>query len=233
MGLFLRLPRAGRLVVVGVLALVAIVGVGVVSYRFGPPLLPLPLEDSLTTDRGTLRAWDSAESRGRYRDRGFEIAVKRPDVAATAFPNTWNDWDIVTEVTVEFAPATQDRGSGDPMPSVGVLCEGTQTFYGSYAFRVGIDGRYAIFRHQGSEATLLASNYTLGAPRLTSSGPVRIKAECIRRSPTTLRLSVDGRLLISVRDTDARGWGRAGLLVVSADAGGFNAVFRDLRIRGN
>jgi len=233
MGFFLRLPPAGRLAVVGVLALVGIVVAGTVAYRFGPPLLPLPLEDSLATDRGTLQAWESPFSRGRYADRGFEIAVKRSGGAATAFPNTWNDWDIVAEVTTEFVPASQDRGSDAPMASVGIVCEGAQTFYGSYFFRVGIDGRYAIFRNLGSESTLLASNYSLGDPRLSISGPMRIKAECIRRSPTTLRLSVDGRLLISVRDTDARGWGKAGLVVVSADLDAFSAVFRDLAIRGN
>jgi hypothetical protein len=233
MGFFLRLPPAGRLAVVGVLALVGIVVGGAAAYRFGPPLLPLPLEDTLATDRGTLETWESPLSRGRYRDRGFEIAVKRSYVAATAFPNTWSDWDIVAEVTAEFVPAAHDGGSVGPMASVGIVCEGARTVDGSYFFRVGIDGGYGIFKNLRSEATLLATDYTLGDPRLTISGPLRIKAECIRRSPTTLRLSVDGRLLISVRDTDARGWGKAGLVVVTADLDAFSAVFRDLAIRGN
>lgn len=228
-----RLPPAGRLALVGALTLVGLLVVPLLVSFLSPPLTRLPLEDSLRSKGGALREWSTGESRGRYTPEGLEVIVTQPEASATAFPNTWYDWDTVAEVTVAFEPAPVARGSNDPTPSVGLVCQGEDSADGSYAFRVGIDGRYAIFWYRGRESGLLASNFTLGAPRLAIVGPIRIKAECVRRKPTTLRLTVDGTVLVSVQDRDAPGWGKMGILAISADARTFRAVFRDLSIRGS
>ena len=228
-----RLPPAGRLALVGALTLVGLIVFGLLASFLSPPLIPLPLEDSLASKGGVLREWSSVESRGRYTPQGFEVVVTQRETSATAFPNAWYDWDTAAEVTVAFEPAAVPRGSNDPMPSVGLVCEGEDSADGSYAFRVGIDGRYAIFWYRGRGSGLLASNFTVGAPRLAITGPIRIKAECVRRKPTTLTLTVDGTVLLSVQDRDAPGWGKMGILAISADARTFKAVFRDLSIRGS
>jgi hypothetical protein len=227
-----------RLTAVGVLALVGIV-VSIVVLVFATaltsPAIPLPYQDSFVSQSHVMQEWDNEVTRARYATNGYEVLVKQPGRTAASIPETWYEWDLSIEVTVDV------RGLGvgpwsdsDSVPTAGVICTGDDA---DYDFRVGADGRYAVYRWTGSgverQAELLASNATLAVPKIVVGGPMRLVVICQRRSPTTLRLTVDGTELLSVVTTDARNWGRAGVIVGSGMARDVSAVFWDLSIAGH
>jgi hypothetical protein len=228
-----------RLSAVGVLTVVGIVVAGIAGAS-AFPRLPLPYTDTLRSERHVLATWDGEASRARYVDEGYELLVKLAGRKAFALPNTWSEWDLRIRVTVDFRGLRGDWRDDDPAPTAGVMCEdetpasGVRTLAAKsfYDFRVGPDGRYAIYRWTGDDARLLASNVTAGLPRIAVSGPLRLEVVCQRRSPTTLRLSVNDREILSARDADARFWGRAGLIVGAGNERDVSVVFRDLAISG-
>lgn len=215
------------------LTLVGIVVTGVVIATANPSI-PLPYRDSLVSEPHVLRQWDMDGSRARYVPDGYEVLVRRPGRTADSVPDTWREWDLSVQVTVEFRATSGSWSDDEPVPTAGVICTGDDA---DYDFRVGVDGRYAVYRASGLGARrtfkVLASNFTLAAPKLAVRGPLRLSVECQRRSPTTLRLSVGGKVLLSVSDTDARSWGRAGVIVGSGNERDVSAVFRDLSITGH
>jgi hypothetical protein len=228
-----------RLAAVGVLTLVGIVGFGVIAAS-RESLIPLPYRDDLQSEPHTLRTWDNDVTRARYRDGGYEILIKASGRKASVEPNTWSEWDLRVEVSIDFSQMRKEWREDEVAPTAGVICvdspPGTRGSASSYEFRVGPDGSFAIYRVTPSglreDYHLLASNVTTGAPRAQLNTPARLTVECQRRTPTTLRLSVDGRPLLSVQDEDARFWGRAGLVVGAGNEQGVSAIFRDLVISG-
>ncbi|HJW48589.1 MAG TPA: hypothetical protein VJ726_04140 [Candidatus Limnocylindria bacterium] len=222
-----------RLTAVAVITLVGLFVVGIVGAQANPPI-PLPYRDSLVSTPHLLEEWDISVSRARYVPDGYEILVKEPGRTAATIPDTWHDWDLTIGVSVEFRPIGGSWSDDDAAPSAGVICTSDDA---DYDFRVGVDGRYAVRRWSGVGAgrtsKLLASNITLGAPKVTMRSSVRLLVVCQRRAPTTLKLSVDGKEVLTVRDSDdARAWGRAGVIVGSGKERDVSVVFRDLLITG-
>ena len=223
-----------RLTAVAVITLVGLILFGVVG-AWANPSIPLPYRDSLVGGPHALKEWDIPVSRARYAADGYELLVKQPGRTAASTPETWREWDLSIGVTIEFRPIGGSWSDDDTAPTAGVICSGDDA---DYDFRVGVDGRYAVYRWSGvgdrRTPRLLASNITLAAPKVTMRSSVRLLVVCQRRAPTTLRLSVDGRQVLSVRDSDdARAWGRAGLIVGSGKERDVGVVFRDLSITGH
>lgn len=219
-----------RLTAVGVLTVVGFIVFGVVVALMPSKTMHLPYDDTLVGTTRVLREWDTDITRARYVSDGYELLVKQQGRTASALPDIYNDWDITVRVTLEFRALGGSWSDDAPGPTAGVVCTGDDV---DYDIRIGVDGRYAVYRwSRAGRATLLASNSTLAKPRLVVRGPMTVLVVCQRRSPTTVRLTVDGTELLSVQDTDARNWGKAGLIVGSGSERNVAAVFRDLSISG-
>jgi hypothetical protein len=231
-----------RLTAAGVLGLVGIFVVSAVLIMKSEPDIRLPFADDLQSQPHVLPTWDHDISRARYVEGGYELLVKGEGRKAYAVARTWHEWDMRIEVTIDFRGVRGDWPEDGPAPTAGVICpdgtlEAAPVETPSYDFRVGPDGRYAIYRWDlpgpRGEARLIASNRTAGQPRIAVNTPVRLVVECQRRKPTTLRLSIDGRQLLVVQDEAARFWGRGGLIVGAGNERNVSAVFRDLKITGH
>lgn len=224
-----RLTAVGVLTLVGIVVIV-VIGMVVASFN---PLIPLPYHDSLVSQPHVMDEWDHDVTRARYAPDGYELLVKEPGRTAAAIPGFFTTWDLSIRVTLQFRAIDGSWPEDGAAPTAGVICTGDDA---DYDFRVGVDGRYALYRWSGRGAAraskLLASNSTLGRPRIAVRGPITLVVECQRRSPTTLKLSVDGNELLSVSDTDARNWGLAGVIVGSGNEPNVSAVFTDLSISG-
>lgn len=221
-----------RLTAVAVLTVVGLIVFGVVA-SLARPSIPLPYRDSLLGEPHVLREWDIDASRARYAPDGYEIRVEPPGRTAESVPETWYEWDLSIQVTLQFRALGGSWPEDEPAPSAGVICISDEA---DYDFRVGVDGRYAVYRWSGQgigrSSELLASNSTRGLPKIAVRGPIRLLVVCQRRIPTTLRLTVDGKELLSVSDRNARKWGRAGVIVGSGVGRDVTVVFRDLLITG-
>lgn len=228
-----------RLATAAVLTLVAIFVMSAIAIVRAEPSIALPYSDGLGGEPRRLPIWDNDVSRTRYTDEGYEILVKAPGRSAAVEIDTWPEWDLRIEVSIVFRDVRADWREDERAPTAGITCDDSTTGNRSgahYDFRVGPDGRFAIYRWTligpGAQPRLLASNLTAGVPRVGVNTPVRVLVECQRRKPTTLRLSIDGRQVASVQDEDARFWGRAGLVVGAGDEQNVAVAFRDLVITG-
>jgi hypothetical protein len=93
---------------------------------------------------------------------------------------------------------------------------------GAYGLVVGSDGAYAIEKHGRARTTLTTGQ----APDAIRAGANHLRADCVG---TTMTLSVNGRQLAAVQDSEFKS-NLAGVYVRSLDRAGAEIVFTNLVI---